>query len=444
MRVVLVCRDLAVERPAGPAARVFATAQTLAGDGHEVYLLSEELSAPRARALSPAGSPRWIRVEPTRPDHRYLIEAQRYADRVWDALRELHEQRPLDIVEFPGTGAEGLTTIRAKRLLGAFPETTLAVALSPQAIVTDQPVTVEQQLTSFAEQYCAAHADVRRPASEQLRPAPARPVAQESTSDELVSVIIPLYNQGEYVRGAVDSVRANGYPNVEIVVVDDGSTDPTTISAFDALSGVVKVRQRNAGLPAARNAAIAVGRGRYIVPLDADDELPPGFLRHGVNALNRHPELAYVEGYLHNTGLLDHVQVPLGFAGDVSLIVNTHGRATGVYRRDALLTVGGYDESLPGYEDWDLHIRLHTAGLPGDVAPIAGQVYRRHHDSMTLSHTNDLRIELLQLLLRRHADALPPERSLPLLLTMAQMWKSGYEPSASVRLQREAEGQRGG
>jgi hypothetical protein len=63
---------------------------------------------------------------------------------------------------------------------------------------------------------------------------------------------------------------------------------------------------------------------------------------------------------------------------------------------------------------------------------------------MTLSHTNDLRIELLQLLLRRHADALPPERSLPLLLTMAQMWKSGYEPSASVRLQREAEGHRDG
>ncbi len=440
MRIALACRDLAIERPAGPGARAFATARTLAGDGHEVYLLSEELSAPRAHALTMTGSPKWIRVEPTRPDHRYLIEAQRYADRVWDALRDLHEKCPLDIVEFPDTGAEGLTTIRAKRLLGAFPTTTLTVALGPKVIGADEPVTVERQLTSFAERYCAGHADVRRPASAPPRPAAPEPAGPLSTSEQPVSVVIPLHNQGEYVRDAVNSVRATGYPDVEVVVVDDGSTDPATIRAFDALAGVVKVRQRNAGLPAARNAGIAASHGRYIVPLDADDELPPDFLRHAVHALNRHPELAFVEGYLRNTGLLDHVQVPLGFAGDVSLIVNTHGRATGVYRREALLAVGGYDESLPGYEDWDLHIRLHMAGLPGDVAPIAGQVYRRHHDSMTLSHTNDRRIELLQLLLRRHADALPPQRSLPLLLTMAQMWKSGYEPSASVQLQREAEG----
>jgi GT2 family glycosyltransferase len=254
--------------------------------------------------------------------------------------------------------------------------------------------------------------------------------------DPLVSVLIPLYNQGRYLAEAVRSARATGYPELEIVVVDDGSTDPTTVSAFDRLDGVVKVRQRNAGLSAARNAAIRASRGRYLVPLDADDALAPGFLPAAVAALQAHPALGYVVGYLHYTGLLEHIQAPLGYAGPVSLLVNTHGRATGVYRREALTAVGGYDEELPGCEDWDLHIRLHRAGYASDVLPVPGQVYRRHEQSMTFSHTNDLRQELLQLLLRKHSDLVAGEPALPLLLTLAHLWKSGYEPSASVLLQR--------
>jgi GT2 family glycosyltransferase len=628
MRVALACRDLASDRLTGPGARVFASALAMARAGHDVYLLSEEFSASRARALLSAGSPTWIRVERTRPDHRYLIEEHRYADWVWDTLRDLHRKYPLDAAEFLDAGAEGLTTIRAKRLLGAFPTTTLAVTVNPWATVrhgpdAHRPMTFRRQLREYAERYCAEHADVRRPVtvlkpvpgrmpSTQVDPAAARTVwrigairpaaglgtflraadlvlaadsrfrfvlrGEDTDTDplgrsywrhlhrrlpdrvrdavtfggplrsdeagsmpptgtqcvlpegavecptstalamamgyavlaaagstaadlvddgatgtvvpagdpapladallagaarpaetarlacnalkqvsswdgviddyprqpgrrdgpaghDLVSVIIPLYNQGRYLREAVESARASGYADVEIVVVDDGSTEAATVAAFDALTGVVKVRQHNAGLPAARNTGIAASHGRYVVPLDADDALPPGFLGPAVSALRRHQDLAYVVGYLRYTGLLDHVHAPIGFAGDVSLVLNTHGRATGVFRREALLAVHGYDESLPAYEDWDLHIRMHKAGYRSDVLPVEAQVYRRHRDSMTFRHTNDLRMELLQLLLRKHADMLPPERALPLLLMMAHLWKTGYEPSASVRLQ---------
>jgi glycosyltransferase involved in cell wall biosynthesis len=251
-----------------------------------------------------------------------------------------------------------------------------------------------------------------------------------------VSVVIPVYNQGQYLRQAVDSARASGYPALEIVIVDDGSTDPATVAAFDALTDVVKVRQPNRGLSAARNAGIAASRGCYVVPLDADDALPPGFLTAAVAALERHPQLGYAVGYLRYVGLLDHTQATLGFAGDVSLILNTHGRATGVFRRAALESVGGYDEELPAYEDWDLHIRLHEAGYVSDVLPIDGQLYRRHDASMTFTYANEVRSELLHLLLRKHADRLPPQRALPLLLTTTHLWKTGYEPSASVHYQR--------
>ncbi|MEU0529528.1 glycosyltransferase [Amycolatopsis tolypomycina] len=256
----------------------------------------------------------------------------------------------------------------------------------------------------------------------------------------LVSVVIPLFDQGRFLDGALASVRAAGYADVEIVVVDDGSTDAGTVAAFDALTDVVKVRQPNAGLSAARNAGIAASRGEYVVPLDADDELPPGFLGPAVTALARHPELSYVVGHVRHTGLLDHVQAPLGHAGDVSTVVNTHGRATGVFRREALQAVGGYDESLPAYEDWDLYLRLARAGFEGDVAPVEGQRYRRHADSMTFGHSRDDRRELTQLLLKKHAADLPPDRSLPLLLTLAELWKSGYEPSASARLLEAGDG----
>ena len=281
------------------------------------------------------------------------------------------------------------------------------------------------------------------PACTESRPALRFPQVEAVTTPVepgLVSVVIPLFDQGRFLASALASVRAAGYADVEIVVVDDGSTDPGTVAAFDALSDVVKVRQPNAGLSAARNAGIAASHGAYVVPLDADDELPPGFLGPAVTALARHPELSYVVGHVRYTGLLDHVQAPLGHAGDVSTVVNTHGRATGVFRKEALQAVGGYDESLPAYEDWDLYLRLARAGREGDVAPVEGQRYRRHADSMTFGHTRDDRRELTQLLLRRHAADLPPDRSLPLLLTLAELWKSGYEPSASARLLEAGDG----
>src|SRR6185503_18598628 len=114
---------------------------------------------------------------------------------------------------------------------------------------------------------------------------------------------------------------------LEVVVVDDGSTDPATIAAFDALTEVTKIRQANAGLAAARNAGLARCRGRYVVPLDADDLLPPAFVGAAVGAMRRDPGLRAVTGYLRYFELLDLVQVPLGHVPGLSLVVNTHARA---------------------------------------------------------------------------------------------------------------------
>jgi glycosyltransferase involved in cell wall biosynthesis len=245
-------------------------------------------------------------------------------------------------------------------------------------------------------------------------------------------VVIPVRDQGRYLADAVESARRCGYRPIEIIVVDDGSTEPQTLAVLDDLPDVTVLRQPHRGLPAARNAGIAAAKGLYLVPLDADDLLPAGFVGPAVAALRRHPELGCVGGDVRNFGLLDQVSTPVGYVPDVSLVVNTFGRATAVFRAAAVRSVGGYDPALPAYEDWDLYLRLHKAGYGIECAPIVGQLYRRHEESMTFQQSEQTRIALTQHLLRKHADLLSTESVLPLLLTLVDLWKSRYEPSASV------------
>jgi GT2 family glycosyltransferase len=266
---------------------------------------------------------------------------------------------------------------------------------------------------------------------------PPAPVRLPSTVDTpLVSVVIPVRDQGCYLDEAVASARECGYAPLEIVVVDDGSTDPQTLAVLENLTDITLVRQPNRGLPAARNAGIAAARGEYVVPLDADDLLPAGFVAAGVLALQRLADLGCVGGTVHNFGLLEHVGSPVGYVPDMSLVVNTFGRATGVFRTSAVRDVGGYDESLPAYEDWDLYLRLRKGGYGVEYAPVPAQRYRRHADSMTFQQDEPTRLALTQRLLRTHADLLGDGAALPLLLTLVHLWKSRYEPSASVALRR--------
>jgi hypothetical protein len=316
----------------------------------------------------------------------------------------------------------------AKTLLDIVAKPELAATLSrggAQRVATHyQP----RQMADLIAHVYASHVPWNSPAELSL-----------PTSDELVSVVIPLFDQGHFLLDAIESVRAAGYPHVEIVVVDDGSSDQQTIEIFDKLTGVTKVRQANAGLSAARNAGIAAASGRYVVPLDSDDLLSEGFLSAGVHALRRNPELGYVAGYLRYFGLLDYTHVPAGYVPHLSLVVNTHVRATALFRRDAVTSIGGYDVELPAFEDWDLHVRLALAGYTSDIMPLEGHRYRRHAESMTFSSSNAMRRELLQHLMKKHLGSIDHEHACELLILMANLWKTGYEPSASVRLQQESQ-----
>ncbi|HEX6569281.1 MAG TPA: glycosyltransferase [Acidimicrobiales bacterium] len=266
-----------------------------------------------------------------------------------------------------------------------------------------------------------------RPPSRPRRPGPDRP---------LVSVVVPVFDQVRYVRETVTSVRDSHYDNLEVVVVDDGSTDPRARDELGALGDVVVVSHAtNRGVAAARNTGVAASSGRFVMPLDGDDLIDPSYVPKALDALLRNPELAYVGCYSRNFGLLDTTYVPVGHVPNLMLFLHTDGRCTKLFARDALDRVGGYDENLPAFEDWDLYLSLAAQGDSGDVLPEQLFFYRRHRESTVFTWSNDKRIELLQFLVRKHRRLLA-DRYEAVVLNLLHLWKTYYEVSESVMLQR--------
>ena len=247
-----------------------------------------------------------------------------------------------------------------------------------------------------------------------------------------VSVVIPLYNQGGYVEEAVASVRASTHPDVEIVVVDDGSTDAATRSVFDRLDGVVKIRQENRGLAAARNAGWQAARGDYILPLDADDRIEPTLLAKAAALLDARPELAYAGCYTRYFEAVDHSLLPLGYTGVLSFLQNTEGSCTKLFRREALARVGGYDEMLPAYEDWDLILRLNLEGLQGDVIPEPLFLYRQRDGSMNFMSGFLRAADLMQFIHHKLRPRLSPADQVDLHDLLLEHWKTAERIAAGV------------
>lgn len=175
-----------------------------------------------------------------------------------------------------------------------------------------------------------------------------------------VSVVIPYYNDGKYIAETLYSVNQQSYSNIEIILIDDGSTDTESIHIFDGiqLNNGVKLRETNAGPSAARNLGISHAAGKYILPLDADDKIDTSYVEKAVEILERNPSCGIV--YSHGAFLgIDGGKWNLPpFSMGRMLISNIIFNA-GLFRRDDWKACGGYDESLKaGIEDWEFWLSI--------------------------------------------------------------------------------------
>jgi glycosyltransferase involved in cell wall biosynthesis len=213
-------------------------------------------------------------------------------------------------------------------------------------------------------------------------PAPAR------LTIPLVSVVIPCFNQARFLADAIDSVAAQSYAPIETIVVDDGSTDHID-AVVAAKPSVIRIRQANQGLSAARNRGLAACQGDLVIFLDADDRLLPDAVELGVRLFTEDPSLGFVAGYsryMNEAGVAQPTEQPVreGADGYLALLRRNSIRnpAMVMFRRDAVREAEGFNPQVNACADYDMYLRIsreHPVRFHDRVVA----EYRRHGDNMS-------------------------------------------------------------
>lgn len=179
-----------------------------------------------------------------------------------------------------------------------------------------------------------------------------------------VSIIMPCYNDGAYLCEAVASVRAQTYPDIELVIVDDGSDDPNTLNVLEQMEEEgVRLLHTNRLRPAgARNAGINAASGEYILPLDSDDWIEPAYIEKAVQILDSSEKVGVV--YCH-ADLFGEQTGPWELP-DYSLdkmLLDNIVFVTALFRKEDWYKVGGYRTTMVhGMEDYDFWLAILELG----------------------------------------------------------------------------------
>jgi len=254
----------------------------------------------------------------------------------------------------------------------------------------------------------------------------------------LVSVAIPCFNQARFLSDAIASARRQRYTPVEVLVIDDGSTDDSAKVA--AAAGVRLARQANAGPSAARNAGLEMARGEFIVFLDADDELLPDAVESGVELLQRNPSVSCV---VRRCQIMDTerrplptVHTPLGMPELYRVwlrrnFVWTPGAA--VFRTDAITAIGGFPVDFSAAADYAVYLTLaRKAAVVFDAREVVR--YRQHAGNMSFDPV--LMLQATLGVLRRERRHVAPEYRND-FRDGVRVWREYYGEQIVERLRRE-------
>ena len=176
-----------------------------------------------------------------------------------------------------------------------------------------------------------------------------------------VTVITPAYNQAAYLPDALDSLLAQSFTNWECIIVDDGSTDDTSIVAagYTEKDGRIKYYHTDNGGPsAARNFGIRLAQGKYILPLDGDDKVAPNYIAECLQKISSSEKIKLVYGKGEKFGLVNGPWKLRPYTWETLLMGNCI-HPCGMFRKTDWEAVGGYDTFMrEGLEDWEFWISL--------------------------------------------------------------------------------------
>jgi glycosyltransferase involved in cell wall biosynthesis len=248
---------------------------------------------------------------------------------------------------------------------------------------------------------------------------------QISNETPLLSVIIPYFNMHDYITETIASVLNSTYKHIEIIIVNDGSTAPSTAEILNRLQTQSKtirvIHQQNGGVARARNNGIAAAEGEIIALLDADDLVTPSYYEKAVNLLKRFDNIGFVgcwTEFFNDQRTIDHwithnPEPPLFF------LLNTINTQALVIKKTALVNYGLHDPNLKMVlDDWESAINMLVHGIRGIVIPEFLFRYRIRPNSVFRSNT-DQWIKSYQKIIDKHFQNLTDyTKDLLILLTV--------------------------
>jgi glycosyltransferase involved in cell wall biosynthesis len=344
------------------------------------------------------------------------------SEAVRHTLERRHREQPFDLVEFSCLGGLGFRTVQAKRAGLAFGDVRLAVRLDRcSAWVREQEqrwaARPEDLERDFCERYAFEHADVQQAPDEAMRryaaglgwqvrdgvEAGGRETGDGTNDLPLVTVSIAHYNLGRYLPETLASLAAQNYPNLEVLVIDDGSTDAGSVAVFEEMQSRYPhfrfLTQANAGIGATRNRGLREARGAFFVPVDADNLARPDMVERFVAGMRRNPDLAALTCYFLAfrtsadlaCGEYAYAYRPTGGPYVLASLRNVYGDANAIFRTASFRAVGGYETDRDtSNEDWEAFVKLAGAGYRLDVLPEYLFFYR-HRESGFSRVTNAYR-----------------------------------------------------
>lgn len=223
-----------------------------------------------------------------------------------------------------------------------------------------------------------------------------------------VSIVIPTHNDAELLVEALASAERCSEGRYEILVGDDGSTAPESLRILECLrgGGHTILRLPPSGLPTTRNTLIRRARGRFLLPLDADNRLVPGFIERALEAFHRDPKLGVVYGDRRIFGQLTG-DLKVADFDPRNLVHWNEIDACAMIRREVWEQVGGYDTRPFGVEDWELWINASKHGWRFQHLPGIAFEYRVRPDSMLTQSANQGCVgRMRRLMLEKHRDLL--------------------------------------
>lgn len=245
-----------------------------------------------------------------------------------------------------------------------------------------------------------------------------------------VSVIIPCYNHSQFIEEAINSVINQTYKNIEIICIDDGSSDNSieTIQNILANTPNIKlIKQENQGVIKARNTAISVSSGDYILPLDADDKIAPTYIEKAVDILDKNPQIGIVYCTAQCFGnktrkwkLPDFDKNEIIFANQIF--------SCALFRKLDFDNAGKYKEYMnKGFEDWDLWLTFIENGLSAYKIEETLFFYRVQNKESRTNFANSNLLELNRSILNNHLN---------LYLNSDKFYQKVFAPNLSKKIKK--------